>query len=560
MSVNNASQDEISIVLLDNDPIFTLGLKEVLKTPEYQDINIIATGKIAEFITLLPTYQPSLWLISLDINKYPDKVKEFLNYLPQLNQQSSEISIVLLLPSGFMPDVSNISIIKGFCYKDADIEELIKTLRMCVEGENCFNFTNANIKSKKINNWFSKQCHIGLKEIQQEIKNIEDYLQGRKLSISDSLYWQGRKRELKLAKWLISQMMPNSYEYFVNYSLENKSSQPSSSATNENNNLISGGYSQGVIVLSDTPQNTYDLTLAKIKASVKNSTGDLLEIDILQESKKQELLIIILDEWVNQLNELVNINIAWEELPDKTNIFIKDIWQNSAIKFLSRYYKPINNNAYDLVDLILKESTIIQQTTLIKIPFILDIIDYQINQKSLIIDSQIYDYNSESGKQLEEIIWQNIIINIANSVMAFTLNRFSDDVSIKQTLFNFELKSSRKVAMFRNNLVWKYRQENYWQNPQNIFEDKFTMLKLSYQGIDRCIITHSRHDELNNIKGLPWLVTILVELRDSLSKGIKSLENTIGKALIYVLTEIIGKGIGLIGKGILQGIGKRIKS
>jgi DNA-binding NarL/FixJ family response regulator len=560
MSVNNASKDEISIVLLDNDPIFTLGLKEVLKIPEYQDINIIATGKIAEFITLLPTYQPSLWLISLEINKYPDKVKEFFNYLPQLNQQYSEVSIVLLLSSGFMPDVSKIPVVKGFCYKDADIEELIKTLRICVKGENCFNFTNANIKSQKINNWFSKQCHIGLKEIQQEIKHIEDYLQDRKLSVSDILYWQGRKRELKLAKWLISQMMPNSYEYFVNYSLENKFSPASASISNQNNNLISSGYSTGEIVVSDIPKNTYDLTLAKIKASVRNSTGDLLEIDILQESKKQELFIIILEEWINQVNELVNINIEFEELPDKINIFIKDIWQNSAIKFLNRYYKPINKNAYDLVDLILKESTIIQETTLIKIPFILDLIDYQMNQKPLIIDSQIYEYDTELGQNLEEIIWQNIIINIANSVMAFTLNRFYDDVSIKQTLFHVELKSSRKIAMFRNNLVWKYRQQKYWQNPQNIFEDKFTMLKLSYQGIDRCIITHSRHDELNSITGLPWLVTILIELRDSLSKGIKSLENTIGKALIYVLTEIIGKGIGLIGKGILQGIGKKIKN
>lgn len=555
MSVNNTSQDEISIVLLDNDPIFTLGFKEVLKTSEYQDINIIATGKISEFTTLLSSYQPSLWLISLDINRYGDKVNEFLNYLPLLSQKLSNISIVLLLSSGFILDVNNIPIIKGFCYKDADIEELIKTLRICGKGENCFNVTNANIKSKKIHNWFSQQCQIGLKEIQQEMNNIEDYLQEKKLSLSDVLFWQGRKRELKLAKWLISQMMPNSYQYFVN---DNSFSAPRSipEYSAQNNNPIPSEE----IVLRDTPKNTYDLTLAKIKASVKNATGNLLEIDILQESKKQELLIIILDEWINQINELANIQIEFAELPNKINIFIKDIWQNSAIKFLSRYYQPINDNAYDLVDLILKESTIIQEKKLIKIPFILEIIDYQINQKPLVIDSQIYDYDTESGRQLEEIIWQNIIINVANAVIGFTLNRFYDDISIKQTLFTMELKSSRKVAMFRNNLVWEYRQQKYWQNPQNIFEDKFKMFKLSYQGINTCIITHPRHEELNSIKGLPWLVTILIELRDSLSKGIKSLEKTLGSALIYILTEIIGKGIGLIGKGILQGIGKRIRN
>ncbi|RMD67882.1 MAG: DUF3685 domain-containing protein, partial [Cyanobacteria bacterium J149] len=73
-------------------------------------------------------------------------------------------------------------------------------------------------------------------------------------------------------------------------------------------------------------------------------------------------------------------------------------------------------------------------------------------------------------------------------------------------------------------------------------------------------ITHPRYQELNTIKGIPWGVTILIELRDSLAKGVKSLGDSLGKLLVYLLTEVVGKGIGLIGKGILQGIGSRMKN
>jgi hypothetical protein len=113
--------------------------------------------------------------------------------------------------------------------------------------------------------------------------------------------------------------------------------------------------------------------------------------------------------------------------------------------------------------------------------------------------------------------------------------------------------------MFRNNLVWKYRREKYWQTPKNIFEDEFQLFKLAYQGIVICKITHPRNQELNQIKGLPWAITMLIEFRDSINRIIKAMGDILGKTIVYLLTEIIGKGIGLIGKGILQGIGSRIK-
>lgn len=553
MSSTNINKTQINIILLDDDPIFILGLKEVLNGEEFKDINIIATGKISDFSSLLKEYIPSLWVISLDFNKYPDKGKNFLDSLEKFNDQYPDLALVILLPWGFIGDFSFIPSIKGCCYKNSDINELVKIFRLCSSGETYFSIKNSLVKSKNVYNWFNHQCKFGLQQIQEEIINIEDYIQEKNLSVGDILYWQGRKRELKLAKWLVGQFIPNYPDFVPNFALE---SEPEDS---RNNNDSSTDFSEQ-IVLSNNLNNIYDLTLAKIKGSVKNTTDKLYSIDILKESKKQELLIVILQEWITAIKNFHNLDLEKKELAEKINIFIKDLWQNSTIKFLSRYYNIEKETAYDLVELVLENANNFYVETLSKISFLEDIILYQVHQKSLIIDNQEYEYNSQSAKDIEEIIFQNLIINIANYVMDFTLNKFADNLNIKHNLFTLELKSSRKVAMFRNNLVWAYRQEKYWLNPRNIFEDQYQMLKLTYQGIETCMITHPRHEELNTIKGIPLWVTILIELRDSLSKGIKSLGDTLGKVVVYLLTEVIGRGIGLIGKGILQGIGNRIRN
>ncbi|WP_373478689.1 DUF3685 domain-containing protein [Geminocystis sp.] len=558
MSSTNSNETEISLILLDDNNIFTLGLREVLNTEEFKDINIIATGKIADFSSLLKQYEVNLWVISLDFNQYPEKVKQFLKFLPQLSNEYPHLSLVILVSWEFVGDFSSIPIIKGSCYKNADVNELVKTFRICAKGETYFSI-NTTLFSPKINSWFSRQCKFGLQQIQGEIINIDDYIKEKKLSIADVLYWQGRKRELKLAKWLITQLSPDFYEFISDSSKENNQSK-----IDKNFAQIDNYNSQ--IIVSDSPQNTYDLILLKIQSSLKNSTSKLLEIDILQESKKQELLMIILQEWIISLKELKNLNIDKDNVSEKINIYIKELWQNSTIKFLNRYYLPESEsdtdsiNSYSLLDLVMKESESLLKETVPKVPFILDIISYEIYQQNLVIDNETYEYDSKSNQDIEAIIIENIIIHIANLVIEFTLNKFSDNTNIKHKLFNLELKSSRKVAMFRNNLIWKYRKEKYWQNPKNIFEDQYEMLKLGYQGIETCIITHSRHQELKTIQGLPWAVTILIELRDSLYRVVQSLERTIGKVVVYLLTEVIGGGIGLIGKGILQGIGNRIKN
>ena len=138
------------------------------------------------------------------------------------------------------------------------------------------------------------------------------------------------------------------------------------------------------------------------------------------------------------------------------------------------------------------------------------------------------------------------------------LNYFSNNEEIKARLYNLETVSSREVAKFRNRLAWEYRKQQYWGEPKDIFESQYRLFFFNDKGIDASVIYSPRQQELNSLRGIKWSVTILLEIRDATSPLLRSLVGKLGKALVYILTQVIGRGIGLVGKGILQGVGNSL--
>ena len=66
----------------------------------------------------------------------------------------------------------------------------------------------------------------------------------------------------------------------------------------------------------------------------------------------------------------------------------------------------------------------------------------------------------------------------------------------------------------------------------------------------------NREYDLENLNWIQKQVTLLVEIKDALAPQIEIAVRYIGKLFVTILTKILGKAIGLIGKGILQGLGR----
>ncbi|OBQ37572.1 MAG: regulator, partial [Anabaena sp. MDT14b] len=113
----------------------------------------------------------------------------------------------------------------------------------------------------------------------------------------------------------------------------------------------------------------------------------------------------------------------------------------------------------------------------------------------------------------------------------------------------------REIEKFRNNLSWKYQLHQYITEAQTIFESRYELFIFAPRGISKISIYAPRNQELAQLSGIPLGVTLILEFRDAISPRIQSLVGFLGTGIVFVLTQVIGRGLGLVGRGILQGIG-----
>jgi hypothetical protein len=130
---------------------------------------------------------------------------------------------------------------------------------------------------------------------------------------------------------------------------------------------------------------------------------------------------------------------------------------------------------------------------------------------------------------------------------------------IKQRFYDRRLLSTREIERFRNDLSWRFRVDRYVAEPRAIFESQYRLFVLSDYGIERLNLYAPRTEELEALSGIQLAVTLALETRDAISPRLKSAIAFLGSGIVYVLTEVIGRGIGLIGRGILKGIGKSVR-
>ena len=64
-----------------------------------------------------------------------------------------------------------------------------------------------------------------------------------------------------------------------------------------------------------------------------------------------------------------------------------------------------------------------------------------------------------------------------------------------------------------------------------------------------------RRKELEQLQGIRLAVTLAYEARDAVSPRLRSTVAWAGRGVVYVLTQVLGRSIGLVVRGVIQGIG-----
>lgn len=548
----------LQFLLIDPDPIFRLGLKVTLEAiPNLQVIADVATDTAAlQVLAQVNSQQIKLIILELGNEQLG------LQFCKQLKALYPHIPI-LLLSSKSQPEMliaAKAIGINGYCPKGISISQLVPILQEVANG-GYYWFTepviiNSPLPFAKLRNNLQNS---GINNIDQAINLVTEKLRIPGMPLLNKAILAGQRRELLAARWVVNHLLtipkerqkPPPENQLLSFSIQNQDNIIKLDAD------VRPSINIPPIVSSRQLQSElFTLCLNKLQFSLENLTNTPLEIDILRENKKRELLYIILKKFFTQVEEIHTFNFDKNQLFNLQNQISLDLWKFAITEFFGNYSRIIlDKQEINLVKFLLDKNTDLQTEIINKVPLLFELLSYLLLLTDLYIDNVSYPAGTKESQSQALLILENLLIHTANAVIQPLLNNLADEESIKQNFYNWQMISTREIEKFRNNLSWKYQLYQYITEAQTIFESRYEFFVFSPRGITKISIYAPRNQELAQLSGIPLGVTLILEFRDAISPRIQSLVGFLGTGIVFVLTQIVGKGLGLVGRGILQGIG-----
>lgn len=542
----------LRLALAETDSLFRMGLQRYLR--QYTDWQIVVeTGDISQIIDLIEQYQATAGLPDLLILGLPGKPETTANtvaVLRSLKQAFPYLRILLLaaLEDAVLEEAWWMGI-EGCCWRSGGETELVEAIWQVAAGQT---YWAAGMKAAALgqslgrasgsrNNARSEPVWM---QIDRALQIIDQQLRSPKTSPLARLVLQGRRRELRASRWITRQLLRGVPAQPV---LQPSSTEPIAQ--------IKADVNVGGLQLA----NLFDRLAAKLRYPLDNRTASPLEIDILRLDRKRELFYLVLRKFETVIDELRFSQVAADELAQQRQSVLVDLWQAVLSDFFGKYYQvSVGGQDMPVVATLTQQQQRVEADILNQIPLVPELLGFLLFQQPLQVDNQLFPASSPVAVAQAEAILENLAIQIANAVIQPLLNQFADVEAIKQGFYDRQRLSTRDIERFRNDLSWRYRLDRYVNHPASIFESQYQLLILAEAGIERKEIYAPRRQELDALSGIPYAITLLMEVRDAITPRLQTATAFVGSGLVYVLTEVIGRGLGLVGRGIIKGIGNAL--
>lgn len=308
-------------------------------------------------------------------------------------------------------------------------------------------------------------------------------------------------------------------------------------------------------------QNTIPITpKAKIFSKIlyktnfcdRKGTELIMGTDLLKDNVKKELLTIVvlrLEELYIKLSQHTNPTVL---LQKKSKVLFFGCLKKVCEDFLTKKYGykvtidslELNNSLYT--------KTLMRDTHIVfKVPF------YELLKPNSPAFRFLYYpiYNSSSDSFLEAL-FDNIILEISNCVVYYSLINFSSNNVLRQILYRSKFLSLRNLERFKNNLNWQLYIKGNIERPINLYNNRYEIYVLKNTGIVCRVIYANRSKEIETLKNIPLLTIVVVEIGDFVISRFDETVYFFSKTVRFALTSVLGQAIGLVWRGIIEGLKK----
>jgi hypothetical protein len=178
--------------------------------------------------------------------------------------------------------------------------------------------------------------------------------------------------------------------------------------------------------------------------------------------------------------------------------------------------------------------------------------------RPLLVEGRLLGPDEPQAVLYLEMLLANWLVRSAELISAEVLAACAEWPELRRYLLRPDLLATRNLERLRNQLNSQQRWSSWITRPVQLYESRRPLFRLEAGAIGTITLTEPRDGELRQLSWLQQLVTLALEARDALAPQVQSLIRAFGDLVVVVLTQVVGRAIGLVGRGIAQGMGRSL--
>ena len=530
---------------------------------------MLAPSLLGESLALQLTSQDNNIEIILDIKDIQGLPKLILFCLEDLELSSAikleilrlkekwdKSPILIVIPKGIRLSSSDLMTFGSEgVIQDPTIELLKESINILLGGGRVFKINNeTNYNADTINNSYGLGHWLltsGLSQINKDLNTIENVIEKNSISTIYFFILLGRRRELLTAKRLILWLWGP---------LEVLIESPTKKSRVGKSNLINR-YNTDITIKDSSSKEIWKVIYNRVNDRLQddliNSTGELAALYSLNNLKRINLLKTLLDEFSIVIIKLYSENKNEKGYITNLDLITPELRANTLRNFIDSYDRLYKNGVeVSISDFLVNNSEldILDE----ELPSIDLLIDPILNNKPILIDGQYLSIEDPRSFVHLEMLTLNWIFRTAELVSEEIISSCYEWPELRKYFLNKELVSTRELERKRNHINAKNQLQNIFKKPVRLYESKRLYYTVSKNIVEKISILEPRDEELRKLDWTQRQIAFIVELRDALAPQVQAIIQYLGDLIVLILTKVVGRSIGLIGRGIAQGMGKKL--
>jgi len=296
---------------------------------------------------------------------------------------------------------------------------------------------------------------------------------------------------------------------------------------------------------------------AAIDSGLSNSSGQLLALDGLNPEHRRDLLLALLSQLDLLITRLRHEQLRGEDLEQRWLQQQPELRRLSLRSMAGEYVQlPQQGGLLPVAESLSSASELNAIDP--DLPLALPMLSALVQAQPLLVEGRLLAPDEPQALLHLELLIGNWLIRSAELISAEILSCCSTWPELRRYLLRPDLLATRNLERLRNQLNSQQRWDNLFERPVQLYESRRLLYGIQNGAITPQLLTEPRDSELRQLSWSQQLITLSLEARDALAPQLQSVIRRLGDLVVVVLTQVIGRAIGLVGKGVLQGMGRSI--